>query len=478
LQNFKDKNAFCINEQFYTYEVLAQHISKIRKALQKLTIGNGNIGIVANDDIETYASIYAIWLEGLAYVPLHPLQPVERNQEIIAQAEIKIVLSSDNTIPFSDVTTIETNLLTFDDYLLDIKETDTEAIAYILFTSGSTGKPKGVLITYGNVSAFVQSFWNLGYCMDETDRVLQPFDLTFDLSVMSYLISALRGACVYTVPPDQIKYSYIAELLEEHELTVALMVPSTIRYLRPYFDELDLPALKYSLFCGEALPLDLTEEWSHCIPNAFIDNVYGPTEDTIFCSRYRFNRSGTNKSHNGALCIGKSMTNGEMIIVDENKNPVDTNVQGELCLAGKQLTPGYWNNPVKNKEAFFNHNNTRFYLTGDVCYQDEEGDILYCGRVDSQVKVQGFRIELGEIEFHAKKFLAEPNAVCVAFENASGNTEIALFVETSECDSQTLTDYLQSKLPLYMIPTKIVNCAKFPLNANGKTDKNELKKHI
>jgi amino acid adenylation domain-containing protein len=478
ITKYSDRNAFCINEQFYTYKELSQSVSKIRKALQKLRVKNENIGIVANDDIETYASIFAIWLEGLAYVPLHPLQPIKRNQEIITQAEIKTVLSSDNMIFFSEVKTIETYRLVFDDYLLDIKETDADAIAYILFTSGSTGKPKGVPITFGNLSAFVQWFWDLGYIIDETDRFSQSFDLTFDMSILCYLIPALRGACVYTVPYDRIKYSYIAELLEEHALTVTFMVPSTIRYLKPYFSELDLPALRYCLFSGEALPLDLTEEWSKCIPNAFIDNLYGPTECTVDCSCYRFNRSGKNKSHNGILCIGKPLISREMIIVDENKMPVDANVQGELCLAGKQLTPGYWNNPIKNKEAFFMINNIRYYLTGDVCYKDEDGDIYYCGRLDHQVKVQGFRIELGEIECHAREFLSGQDAVCVAFENALSNTEIALFAESSDCDLQALTEYLQSKVPTYMIPTKIITCEKFPLNTNGKTDKNKLKSII
>jgi amino acid adenylation domain-containing protein len=368
-----------------------------------------------------------------------------------------------------------TGNLIFEGYDFEPKETDDDATAYILFTSGSTGKPKGVPITQGNVRAFVQAFWDLGYVVDTTDRFLQPFDLTFDLSVMSYLIPALKGACVYTVPHDQIKYSYISELLEEHALTFALMVPSTIRYLRPYFDEIHLPHLRYSLFCGEALPLDVTEEWSKCVPNAFIDNVYGPTEDTIFCSRYRFLRDAENKAHNGALCIGKAMTSGEMIVVDDEHKPVGPHIQGELCLAGKQLTPGYWKNPEKNKEAFFTYNNTRFYRTGDVCYEDEDGDILYCGRLDSQVKVQGYRIELGEIEYHAKTFLAEYNAVCVAYENVSGNTELALFVESTGYDELKLAAYLKSKLPPYMVPAKLLCCSQFPLNANGKTDKNALK---
>jgi long-subunit acyl-CoA synthetase (AMP-forming) len=183
LKKFRDRNAFCINETFYTYAELAKHISKIRRTLQALNPESKNIGLVANDDIETYASIYALWLEGLAYVPQHPLQPVQRNQEIIEQAEIKTVLSS-NTVSFPRVKMVKTNSLIFEDYLLEPKETDDSALACILFTSGSTGVPKGVTITYGNIVALVHSFWAAGYIVDEFDKFLQPFDLTFVLYIV------------------------------------------------------------------------------------------------------------------------------------------------------------------------------------------------------------------------------------------------------------------------------------------------------
>lgn len=478
-ETFGEKNAFCINERFYTYNDLGKHISKIRKAIQAVKINSKHIGLVANDDIETYATLYAIWLEGLTYIPLHPQQPIERNLEIISQAEIELVITSTDSSIYPNSIMIQSTQLAFDELLLIPTQTSDNELAYILFTSGSTGKPKGVTLTRSNIAAFVGAFWDIGYQIDVNDRCLQPFDLTFDLSVMSYLIPAIKGACVYTVPYNQIKYSYVAQLLEEHSLTVALMVPSTIRYLKPYFSEIELPALRYSLFCGEALPLDLTTEWSKCIPNALIDNVYGPTEDTIFCSIYRYNRNAENKTHNGILSIGKSMTSGEMIIVDDFNNEVPVGQSGELCLYGSQLTPGYWNNPEKNKEVFFTDlQGKRFYRTGDVCYQDVEGDIMYAGRLDNQVKVQGFRIELGEIEFHAREFLKVQNAVAIAFENKTGNTEIAMFVEGKFDETSVLLEYLKSKLPHYMVPTKILTKDIFPLNVNGKIDRNLLKKLI
>lgn len=479
VENFGSKNAFCINEKFYTYKDLAQTISKIRSSIQTSKTTSKNIGLLANDDIETYASIFAIWLEGFAYVPLHPNHPLERSLEIISQANIDLVINSSEINLFLNIQTIESTHLKFNEFFLKPVPTPDNALSYILFTSGSTGKPKGVTITRSNIRAFVDAFWDIGYCIDENDRVLQPFDLTFDLSVISYLIPLLKGACVYTVPHDQIKYSYIAQLLDDHLLTMAVMVPSTIRYLKPYFDEIDLPALKYNMFCGEALPIDLVSEWSTCVPNAFIDNAYGPTENTIFCSYYRYNREGLNKSYNGILSIGKSMKSGQMIIVNDENLEVSEGQLGELCLTGSQLTPGYWDNPEKNNELFFSDNNgVRFYKTGDNCYKDSEGDVMYSGRLDHQVKVQGYRVELGEIEHYAREFLKGPNAIAIACENKAGNTEITLFIEDNLTDTSILSEYLKQKLPFYMFPSKILLNKKFPLNSNGKFDRNMLKKLI
>ena len=258
----------------------------------------------------------------------------------------------------------------------------------------------------------------------QQDKCLQMFDLTFDLSVMSYLVPLLKGACVYTVPGDKIKFGHIAELMEEQRLTIALMVPSILHYLRPYFEEIEFPDMRYSLFCGEALPLDLTDEWSKCVPNSKILNVYGPTEDTIFCTSYTFIRNQVNKSYNGIVSIGKAMAGTDMIITDENNDILPSNKIGELCLSGRQLTPGYWNNDEKNKKTFFEiafkDKLTKFYKSGDLGYTDEDGDFFYMGRLDNQIKIQGFRVELSEIEFHCKKYLDKYNAVALAFHNNAG----------------------------------------------------------
>ena len=479
---FAAENAFCINEHFYTYKDFSEHISKVRSALKLAGSKSANIGLVANDDIETYASIFAIWLEGLAYVPLHPLQPVERSMEIISQANINLVINSLSNNLFPSVQTIESAQLIFTGPLLKPADTPETSTAYILFTSGSTGKPKGVPIMRKNVGAFMQSFFEAGFRVNNTDRCLQCFDLTFDVSVQCFLTPLVKGACTYTVPHDQIKYSYVYGLMEDQQLTFGVMAPSMIRFLRPYFDEINAPAMRYCILTAEASPVDLVKEWSACIPNAEVYDFYGPTEATIYCTYYKFNTKGNNKELNGMVSIGKPMNGVKAIITDEEKNIVGANSKGELCICGDQLTAGYWNNPEKNTECFFemvtDGVTERFYKTGDLCYMDDEGDIMYSGRLDFQVKIQGYRIELGEIEHHARQSINGKNAVAIAVNNNTGNTEIILFVEGDMADSNEVSAYLKAKLPYYMLPAKVLIKEEFPLNTNGKVDRIALKKLI
>ena len=479
IENKGSSNSFCINEIFYSYQEFARTVSKIRDALQQHRNISSNIGLIVNDDIETYAAIFAIWLEGYSYVPLHPHQPVERSLDIISQADIDLIIDSAGKILSLNIPLINSSQLLFEKINLTPVSTPDSSLAYILFTSGSTGVPKGVPITRGNIGSFMKSFWEAGFVIDHNDRCLQCFDLTFDVSVQSFLVPLTKGACTYTIPHDQIKYSYIYGLFEDHKLTFGAMAPSMVRFLRPYFDEILVPDMRYNILTAEASPVDLVNEWKNCIPNAEIYDFYGPTEATIYCTYYKFTRDSSNKMFNGILSIGKPMNGIKAIIINENMNVVATGTKGELCVAGNQITKGYWENPKKNEESFFEMiiegTTHRFYRTGDSCFYDEDGYILYAGRLDYQVKVQGYRVELGEIEFHGRAFFRGQNTIAVPFLNKNGNTEIALFIEGNFPDKTGLLKYLRSKMPDYMVPSQLFNEAVFPLNQNGKIDRNKLK---
>lgn len=492
IRKYPEQNAFYIQDEAYTYRQFAERISAIRGTIRAAAVDEQIWGLAIQDNLDTYASIFALWMEGKCYVPLHPSWPSDRIASIIAQIGCHNVITTEENA-LTDIngsfTTINVSEAQYKEDLLDVwRDASEDGLAYILFTSGSTGTPKGVQLTRGNIAAFMDSFWKTGITIDETDHCMQVFDLTFDVSVQSYLVALTRGACCYTVPYGQVKYLYAAGLIQEQGITFGAMAPSMLTYLRPYFDEFDASSMKACILTAEACPVDLMEDWYKCAKNTEIYDFYGPTEATIYCTYYKLTRGGNNLSLNGIISIGKPMANVQAIIIDEDGNIIPEKSgaehKGELCVAGPQVTPGYWNNPEKNASAFFEKQETRngkqemvrYYHTGDLCYWDESGNIMYSGRIDQQAKIQGFRVELGEIEHHARQFYQnERRVMAIAFQNAQNLTEIALFVESQAEDTKALVDYLRSKMPHYMIPTRILFEPTFPLNKSEKVDRNALR---
>ncbi|MEI8202677.1 MAG: amino acid adenylation domain-containing protein [Bacteroidota bacterium] len=482
---YANHNAFCIENKFYSYQELNQRVAAIQLQIKEKAPNENLIGLIAYDSIDTYAAILAILFLGKGYVPLHPEHPTDRNNAVVSQSGISWIVSSQisptNIINCENLHFIHPSALPFSDSSSLLEAQSDHSIAYLLFTSGTTGIPKGVPISRTNLNAFFDGFSRLNYPLDATDRCLQMFDLTFDLSVMSYLAPLVFGACVFTVPSGNMKFASVFNLLEEYEISFALMVPSFIQFLRPYFEEVRLPRMRVSLFCGEALNDALVKEWQQCVPNALVENVYGPTEATIFCTTYTCSATANLKAYNDAVCIGKPMKQVKTIIVDENQQEVAVGEKGELCLAGAQLTRGYWNPTEKNKLAFFNKTiaseEYTFYRTGDICFVDAEGDIQYCGRLDHQVKIQGYRVELGEIEHHAREIVPQHQVAAVVKYLAS-NALIYLFIEAGSVENETLLRALKEKLPSYMLPSEIIQISSFPLNSNGKVDKKALLESI
>ncbi len=474
-----DFNAFCINDNFYTYTELARQVSKIRSVIIN-SIGDSEklIGLVTNDDIETYAAIIALWLEGKAYVPVNPIAPIERNVQVFELTKIKYVIDSSEDSLYKEFKVIASKELPDVQIDLKPKEFDEEQFAYILFTSGTTGVPKGVPITFSNLNGLVTAIdSDSEFNLLSSDRCLQMFELTFDFSLVTYVLPLLSGSCIYTIPKDAIKYFYIFKLINKHKLTVLTMVPSIINYLKPYFSEIHAPEVRYCSFGGGALYSDIVSEWSNCIPNCQIFNYYGPTEYTVYSGYYAYQNSFAEKDYNGIISIGKPLTNVQYIVVDEKNIEVPCGVTGELCLGGAQLTPGYWMNQERNNQSFFEIDDMRYYKTGDLCFKDEEGDFMYVGRVDFQVKVRGYRVELAEIEFHAKsKSQKKANIVAVDIVNTLGNTELGLVIESEKFDTKEIFRYLKTKVPNYMIPTQVKFVKEFPHNINGKVDRKELRK--
>jgi len=470
--------AFCFEDEHYTYADFLTKINGIRLLIgrNKNYSPESPVGVIGYEDVETYASIFAIWFSGCYFVPLNPAMPGAFNNEIIARHNIRLVLSS--KVP-------EVGLQVADDILIltkaaeekiaqPVHEWRDEQVVYVLNTSGSTGKPKYVPINLKNLTAYVDGFLYLYPELGPTDRFLQTYDLTSDAAFTGYLIPFILGASVYTLSQKYFKPLAVAKVLNGSPVTWVQLTPSVLACLRPYFGSFYLPGVKHFLFGGEALPLNLVEEWRKSVPNAIISNLYGPTETTVTATIYYCKPGEVLKSLNNTISIGKPLQGVAAYIKPEFSDSSETS--GELCLAGEQVMEEYWFSE-RQPFLFFERENlqVKFYPTGDQVEMDTEGNYYYLGRKDDQVKINGYRVDLIEVENIIREQLPDcGNVAAVAVEVGQSLSQLVVFVENYRETEDKLVSQLALRYPRYNIPEKIIGVESIPLLTSGKTDKKAL----
>jgi len=462
--------AIFLEKQTVSYSDLLNHALSLSASVTK---DNKKIGILCYRDMGFYSSVFYCLFNRKTFVPLGVKFPLARLISIIEQSGLKEIVYSEKYSELAQALSKHfpsVKFICFESLTTTILEiasppesqTNEDYIAYILFTSGSTGQPKGVPIREHNLSRYLNYMAPL-LALDETDKVSQIFDPTFDLSIHDMLVTWLSGACLYPLPESALFAP--GKFTKKYGLTVWFSVPATAAIMAKLgmLKKNAYPTLKWSLFCGEALPVALAEQFQHAAPNATLLNLYGPTEATIACSFHEF-KLGLNYTKN-YVPIGKPFPHMAFGI-DENS---------ELLINGPQVFDGYLNNPEKTQQSLFSKHNQRFYRSGDAVELNEHGEYEYISRLDDQVKIQGYRIELSEIDSIAKKIINNPLVVSLATPKQAPEY-IALFI----CDNadtekeKSLLKQLSEFLPNYMLPKKIVWLDDMPLNSNGKIDKLSL----
>ncbi len=504
--SFPDRPAVAIQDKSLSYGELRGNARKIAGTLQRHQGDQtGMCGVYGHRSFAAMAGVLGALLKGDAYVPLNPAFPPERTLQMMSRAALtRFVVEAQSLESFlpllADYPT--QSLVVIPDGEPDEipqscrhhtfvggselcgEETfkpvpiDPENLAYLLFTSGSTGIPKGVMVKQSNVVHFVD-YMVERYEVNEHDRLSQTFDLTFDLSAFDMFVAWEKGACLCL--PTQGEKMLPGKYVTSQNLTIWFSVPSTailmkkLRMLKPDA----YPNLRYALFCGEALPLEVVDAFADASPNAVLENLYGPTELTIACTLYRYDRDRTaGEAEQGVVPIGSPYPGMEVLIADEKLEPVAEGEAGELLMTGPQLTAGYWQDEDKTAAAFVVPPGSErvFYRTGDrVRRENAEAPLLYLGRVDNQIKVQGYRVELGEIEARLRDVAAVDVAIAAGYpQGINGAEGIIAFIAPSDRSDSEIQSALAGQLPPYMQPQKIIAVEDFPLNANGKVDRGAL----
>jgi amino acid adenylation domain-containing protein len=507
-EQFPTHGAIEVTGREVTYQQLAYLAKRLAATLQASAVpGAAPLTAVFAYRSETaYAAVLGVLMAGHGYVPLKRTFPIDRTRLMLESSMCRSLIVDAGSEPQLErlLGSIAIPLVIICPDRADVTELAVkfpahriiganelagpqqwspvdlpgDSIAYLLFTSGSTGRPKGVMVSHANVLHYLDCVTKR-YGFTSNDRLSQMFDFTFDLSVHDMFVAWESGACLCC--PTQKQLIKPGAFVNDARLTVWFSVPSTAAFMRRFgvLKPGMYPGLRLSLFCGEALPVEIVRHWALAAPNSIIENIYGPTELTIACTAYRWdNTKSPDECEQGIVPIGQPFDGMRALIVDEQLREVEHGRDGELLMAGPQMSLGYWQDEKKTRQAFVPvaGKNGTYYKTGDrVRRPGVNKPVVYLGRLDDQIKVLGHRVELGEVEAAVRQVSGLEGVVALGWPRTeSGADGIEVFLETDSFDTETLMGQLKEKLPAYMLPRNVLVLRRFPLNVNGKYDRKAL----
>lgn len=478
LKRENDDIAYIEKNISYTYNELYMFVSNIYSFLLLNNTERKPVIVYGNKQIYMKATFLACSYAGMTYVPIDISMPEERVKLIINQVNPYCIIGDFKSKDCKSISSKEIEDIMKEKSYNNIKKIymKPEDIYYIIFTSGSTGIPKGVKVTYKNLDSCVK--WLKDITKIQKGVVLNQAIFSFDLSVADLYLSLISGSAHYILEDiTAFNFSIIFEELKKSNATLAVMTPSFAELLltdKSFNKEL-LPKLNTIIFCGEKLFNITVEKLYKRFKNIKIINSYGPTECTFAVTSIELTKDSVNENN---IPVGRVKEGTDILILDNEKNIVRENEIGEILITGDSVAEGYLEVPEKN--PFITYNGQRAYLTGDLGYIKNK--ILYCtGRMDNQIKFKGYRIELSDIEknFYDLNYI---DKVKVISKLSNKNTVIKLvaFIKLKNGTNKNTIEIkrdLGKKLPDYMIPNiKILE--EFPLNNNGKTDINKLRRIV
>lgn len=483
-----------------TYGELDELSNAVRDRLAKLGVRTGDrVGTYLRKSIDGVASFFGIAKRGAAYVPVDPLAPPVRNAFIFTDCAVAAVIVEKRfeaglrdaivalgapVPPFvvvddaGDGSTLRAAVRAHGDPVVASVESGPDDLAYVLYTSGSTGKPKGVTITNENATSFVQ------WCTEtfeptKDDRFSSHAPFHFDLSILDIYVSLRAGATLVLVNEDVGKEPVgLAKLISERRITIWYSAPSILALLAQYgkLATLDYSKLRTVLFAGEVFPVvhlrSLKKQWVG--PRYY--NLYGPTETNV-CTYHEIPEVVPD-DRTDPYPIGKTCSHLVDRVVDPEGREVPSG-EGELCIAGPAVTPGYWNLPEQTRAAFLDTDDGRkWYRTGDLVVREAGRVYRYVGRKDRMIKKRGYRVELGEIEACLYRHPQVREAAVIALPDEQLGMRVRAHVSSRDDQKISLIQlksFCSTHLPLYMIPDEVRFHPALPKTSTDKIDYQAIK---
>jgi tyrocidine synthetase-3 len=476
-------------ERSLTYQELNEKSNQLARVLQNKGVQpNRIVGLMVERSPEMMIGMMAILKAGGAYLPIDPTYPQERIQYVLEDSKTSILLmqkEEKGELSFGGECIYLEDGTHYQGDASNVKSsTSAEDLMYVIYTSGSTGKPKGVLVPHRSFHNFAYTLYtHFNQKIEPQDRFLSLTNISFDVSVCELFVPMLFGATLVLYPDPMTELNTLTKLIIDESITFAYIPPTILKEVSRSLQRTGKQIGLNKMLVGvEPIKDETLEAYVQLNPDIQIVNGYGPTETTI-CSTMYVYRSKKPTGQN--VPIGKPLFNTRSYILDQSNHPVPVGVAGELCIAGLGLAHGYLNQPEMTEQKFVSDpfvSGEKMYRTGDLAKWLPNGNIMFLGRADDQVKIKGYRIELGEIESHLLTCDGVKEALVMAPENDKGYKELVAYYVTEDQEEQenqgleasSIRVHLLQQLPEYMIPAFFIELNEMPLTPNGKIDRKAL----
>lgn len=479
-QKIPHEKAVIYNQKFLTYAELSEISNNIARQIALKGIrANDIVALSIYNDLDLIPIILGIWKAGGVYLPIDPNYPLKRIKQMLNDCYPKMIITKNELIKrFSFFT--ET-ILVIDDKLIMhhegiVEKPSSNDLAYIMYTSGSTGKPKGIRVKHSSLLHAAVAYYELH---PEKHIALVSGSISFDPSLLTIVYSLIsRGTlCLFNNRSgvDIKNVEKVVQLIQKNAISFLLSTPSF--YFRILNKKIPLISLRNVDLCGEIVTEKVLDFHSKFAQNAYLYNAYGPTEYAIGVTAGLLYNPVSKTKYD--ISIGKPFSSNKVYLLNSDFHLVQSEENGEIFVGGPGLAEGYVNLEKQTKEKFLVFSNIenkpiRLYRTGDFGYYNSNGDLIFIGRKDSQIKINGHRVELAEIEYVINTHPEIEKAVVLVETVNEINQIVVFFTSLRKMTKVKLNKYLSMRLPRYMIPSGYVQIQDWPITNNGKIDKLSL----